>query len=193
MQDLKIIEEFFYRDKTESVAKKLLGKLLVRKEANRWQIGRIVETEAYLGAHDLACHGAWRPNSAKTLWGEPGRYYVYLIYGMYYMLNIVCEEKGKPAAVLIRAVEPLQNLNLKAGGPGRITKAYNIDKSFDGQPAYRGNLVIVDDADFEYELGSSKRIGVDYAGDWAKKPLRFFVKNSVFVSKLPVEKKNPSG
>jgi len=164
--------DFFDRP-ADRVARDLLGAWLVIPGPNGRPTRHVVfETEAYLGAHDLACHGSKGMTKRNaTMFGPAGRWYVYLCYGMHWMLNIVTGDRGVPAAVLIRGVGPHV-------GPGRVTKALGIDRSFDGRPATRrGGLW--------FEAGGSRvpqrlvertpRIGVGYAGAWAQKPLRFVV------------------
>ncbi|MFM8703406.1 MAG: DNA-3-methyladenine glycosylase, partial [Planctomycetia bacterium] len=131
----------------------------------------VFETEAYLGGHDLACHGSrglTRRNA--TMFGPAGRWYVYLCYGMHWMLNVVTGREGVPAAVLIRGVG-------EHVGPGRLTKALGIDRSFDGRPAGRTTgLWLEAGAPVPRRMiERTPRIGVAYAGEWAEKPLRFVV------------------
>lgn len=150
----------FYARKTVQVAKDLLGKYLVFK--NKAYV--ITETEAYCGPKDKACHGSWRQRkSCEHLWGPPGHFYVYLTYGRHYMLNIVTEKNNYPAAVLIRGID-------KINGPGRVTKFLKIDKSWDGKK------VCVIDKGEKPKFLATPRVGVAYAGPWAKKPWRFTTK-----------------
>jgi DNA-3-methyladenine glycosylase len=154
----------FYARETVTVAKELLGKYLVY---NR-QILKITETEAYCGTRDKACHGAWRrKESCESLWGAPGHLYVYLTYGLYYMLNIVTEKESYPAAVLIRGTD-------KINGPGKLTKFLKIDKSWDGRDITRGDFFLADLGE-KPKFKATPRIGVDYAGPWAKKLWRFVI------------------
>ena len=164
--------DFFDRP-ADRVARDLIGAWLVVRGADGSTTRHAVfETEAYLGAHDLACHGSRGLTKRNaTMFGPAGRWYVYLCYGMHWMLNIVTGGEGVPAAVLIRGVGDHV-------GPGRVTKALGIDRSHDGQPASRR-------AGLWFEAGGVRvpprriartpRIGVGYAGAWAKKPLRFVV------------------
>ena len=164
-------QEFFDRP-ADRVARELLGSwLAVRGADGRVTRHLVFETEAYLGAHDLACHGSRGMTKRNaTMFGPPGRWYVYLCYGLHWMLNIVTGAEGVPAAVLIRGVGGF-------AGPGRVTKGLRIDRRFDGLPAHRrGGLW------FEAGPGvparfveRTPRIGVGYAGAWADKPLRFVV------------------
>lgn len=179
---LFILEQSFFNRDPETVAKDLLGKLII-KYGNPQKIGRVVETEAYLGKKDLACHTAWKPKAAALLDGLPGIFYIYMIYGMYYMTNIVTEKEGSPSAILLRAVEPIRNLDIISGGPGKLSRAFDIDMSYNGKPAFLPPLYFVDDSHKDFKTITSKRIGVNYAGKWADKPLRFFIEGNKFVSK----------
>ncbi len=130
------------------------------------------ETEAYLGAHDLACHGSKGMTKRNaTMFGPAGRWYVYLCYGLHWMLNIVTGDEGVPAAVLIRGVG-------EHVGPGRVTKALGIDRSLDGRPATRRGGLWFEAGGIRVPprwVERTPRIGVGYAGEWALKPLRFVV------------------
>ena len=186
----------FYEQSTIDVAKQLLGKLLIHRHPDATLIGRIVETEAYLGPHDLACHAAkGRTKRTEVMFGAAGHAYVYFIYGFYNMLNLVTEAKDYPAAVLIRAVEPLrgieqmkqnrknQQLGSLASGPGRLCQAFAIDRSLNGQDVCGRVLYLEDRGEPAPKFDATPRIGVDYAGKWKDKPLRFVVRGSKFVSK----------
>lgn len=186
----------FYEQPTIDVAKQLLGKFLIHRHADATLVGRIVETEAYLGAHDLACHAAkGRTKRTEVMFGAAGHAYVYFIYGFYNMLNLVTETKDYPAAVLIRAVEPVRGIaqmkrnrnngrlgNL-ASGPGKLCQAFAIDRSLNGQDVCGKILYVEDRREPTPKFDATPRIGVDYAGEWKEKPLRFAVRDSQFVSK----------
>jgi DNA-3-methyladenine glycosylase len=172
---VKKLASTFFQDKTLKVAPRLLGKYLVRRDGEKVIREMITEVEAYVGSHDLACHAS-RGRTARTevMHQSAGTIYVYLIYGMYWMLNIVTEEKDFPAAILIRSTE-----NLK--GPGRLTRGLNIDKKLNGQMLGKeSGLWIEDNADVPSKnVLRTARIGVDYAGDiWSQKLYRFVLKNS---------------
>jgi len=180
----KLTREFYARD-TVTVAKELLGKYLVKKSHDRLQIAKIVEVEAYLGIKDLAAHSSkgLTPRT-KTMFGPPGHVYVYLIYGMYYCMNVVTEPEGNPTAVLIRALEPIEDITLKTQGPGLLCKALDINKNYNGHDLLSDNLYIIDPPEKEkFTLVKRPRIGVDYAKHWAKRLLRFYIKGNVYVSK----------
>lgn len=197
MKEPDVLPRSFYARDTVDVAKQLLGKVLVRETpAGRLSV-RIVETEAYCGPHDKACHASrGRTERNGVMFGEPGHAYVYFIYGMYHCLNFVTERDGYPAAVLVRAGEPLEGveamraLRRKAkkpvdltSGPGRLCMALGIDRALNGADVCRkGPLYVEDSEDAVFEVVSSKRIGVDYAGEYRDKPWRFYIKGSPFVS-----------
>jgi DNA-3-methyladenine glycosylase len=159
---------------------------LVRKAAHGLQIGRIVETEAYQGPRDLAAHSS-RGRTARTevMFGPAGHAYVYLIYGFWNCLNVVTAEHGVPHAVLIRALEPVEGIEDTTHGPGLLCRALQIDRSFNGTDLLL-NTLWIEKPDFysKPRIARSTRIGVDYAGDWAKKPWRFFDERSPYVSTL---------
>lgn len=182
MQKLK--REFYARD-TETVAQELLGKYLVHQHDNIEQIARIVEVEAYLGQHDLACHSAkGLTKRTKTLFGPPGYAYVYLIYGMYYCTNVVTESEGKGSAVLLRALEPVKNVSGRTQGPGLLSRAMFIDKTLNEHDLTSDNFHIArPDEEPPFVMEKKPRIGIAYAKEWAAKELRFYIKNNAYVSK----------
>ena len=168
----------------------------MRKHREGDSIGRIVETEAYIGPQDLACHAAkGRTQRTEVMFGPAGHAYVYFIYGMYNMLNLVTEAKDYPAAVLIRAVEPVQGLELMkqrrrnqaprnlASGPGKLCQAFDIDRELNGADLCGKILFVEDGGEPAPKFQATARIGVDYAGKWKNKPFRFVVRSSEFVSK----------
>jgi DNA-3-methyladenine glycosylase len=186
----------FYEQNTIDVAKQLLGKFLIRRHPEGDTVGRIVETEAYVGPHDLACHASkGRTARTEVMFGPAGHAYVYFIYGFYNMLNLVTEAKDYPAAVLIRAVEPVAGIeqmkarrksavlrNL-ASGPGKICQAFAIDRSLNGTDLRGSVLYLEDRGEPVPKFRSTPRVGVDYAGRWKNKLYRFLVRDSEFVSK----------
>ncbi|MGH7847302.1 MAG: DNA-3-methyladenine glycosylase [Candidatus Binatia bacterium] len=175
----------FYNRDTTRVAHELLGKYLVRKTNGIKRIGRIVEVEAYLGPHDLAAHSArGRTERTEIMFGPPGHAYVYMIYGMYFCMNVVTEEEGHASAVLLRALEPVLNVTHKTSGPGLLCRAMEIDKRLNGHDLESDDFFIAaGDGQQKYEFVARPRIGVEYARKWAKKPLRFYLKNNSFVSR----------
>ena len=183
---MQILPKAFYDRDAESVARDLLGKLVVRLIESRQQIGRIVETEAYLGPHDLAAHSA-RGRTARTevMFGPPGHAYVYFIYGMHHCLNFVTGPGDHASAVLLRALEPVKNIDTSASGPGRLCRALDIDRRLNGHDLTTGELVLAEPAELDggFEIESRPRVGVDYSGEWAHKPLRFCIAGNRFISR----------
>ena len=176
----------FYARGTLTVARDLLGLHLVRAGVNGRQVGRIVETEAYKGPHDLAAHSArGRTRRTEVMFGPPGHAYVYLIYGFWNCLNVVTAADGVPHAILIRGLEPVTGITGTTHGPGLLCRALQIDRTLNGSDLSGGTLWIERPLATEYRkpvIARSPRIGVDYAGDWAQKPWRFFDAASPYVS-----------
>ena len=162
----KLSPSFFQRD-VLAVAPELLGKLLVRRfDDGHIERYRITEVEAYRGEEDLACHAAkGRTPRTEVMYHNGGKIYVYLIYGMYWMLNIVAGKENEPQAVLIRGLEAIS-------GPGRVGRKLVLDRSFYGEilPSPR---IWVEGSDEKPLYKTTPRIGIDYAGEWAKKEWRF--------------------
>lgn len=201
-----IIGRDFYKGETLDVSRNLLGNFLVREINNRKLISKIVEVEAYIGAIDKACHGYnyKRTERTKPLYEEGGISYVYIIYGMYNCLNIVSGKEGEPEAILIRAVEPIneldyisnnrfkkdfdelnkrEKLNL-TNGPGKLCKALEIDrkdnlKKLDGE----NSIYLEFNLDNNIEIVESKRIGIDYAEEAKDFLWRFYIKDNLYISK----------
>ncbi|MBI3546890.1 MAG: DNA-3-methyladenine glycosylase [Gammaproteobacteria bacterium] len=175
----------FYDRNTVDVAQELLGKYLIHITRGVQRIGRIVEVEAYLGPHDLAAHSArGLTERTKIMFGPPGHAYVYMIYGMYFCMNVVTEREGHASAVLLRAVEPIKNVVGRTQGPGLLCKAMRIDKRLNGHDLTSGGFYIGVTRKTETALIVKRpRIGVDYAGHWARRLLRFYIKDNPFVSK----------
>lgn len=184
----------FYARGAAEVAPELLGKLLVVKArgpgadepfaAAPYVMGRIVETEAYVGEADLACHAAkGLTKRTRTLYGPPGTAYVYLIYGVHDMLNVVVAPPGEPQAVLVRAAELLApgSSPRAAAGPGKLTKAFGITREDDASSLTGGRIAIYD-APAPARVAVTARIGVAYAREWAAAPLRFYDPDSPAVS-----------
>ena len=165
--------EFFSRP-TLTVARSLVGKYLVREQQTGTIAGKIVEVEAYVGQKDQACHASkGRTARTEVMFGPPGISYVYLIYGMYHCLNVVTERVDFPSAVLIRAVDVDGDL---IDGPGRLCRAFTIDRSLNQLDMTIGKSLWFEDRNHGVPrgaIGRYPRIGVDYAGDWAKKLWRF--------------------
>jgi DNA-3-methyladenine glycosylase len=195
MSDL-LPQEFYFND-TETVAKKLLGKILCyRNPEGEILKGRITETEAYLGIEDAAAHtfGGRRTERNKSMYLDGGHSYIYFIYGMYYCLKVVTKTHEHPEAVLIRALEPVQKgevstkkKDLKTNGPGKLCRYLGLTKEQDGLKMWKksSGLWILDNEEMKpKQIVSRPRIGVDYAGEAAAWPMRFYIKDNPFVSRL---------
>ncbi|MDX5428083.1 MAG: DNA-3-methyladenine glycosylase [Bacteroidota bacterium] len=198
MSEIRIISrEFYERQDVVEVAKDLIGKVLVTEWEGVRTSGIIVETEAYCGANDKACHAHLQKRTKRTevIFGPPGHAYVYLVYGIHNLFNIVTNVEGKADAILIRAIRPLegiQTMQLRRGidqedqrisnGPGLVTQALGIDRTHYGLDLTSGPLRI-EDHGFQHQVVSSVRIGVDYAGEDAQLPWRFLDPNDPNISR----------
>jgi DNA-3-methyladenine glycosylase len=175
----------FYDRRTDLVARDLLGKLLVHVVGGTRRVARIVEVEAYLGPHDRASHSAkgLTPRT-RVMFGPPGHAYVYLVYGMHHCMNVVTEGEGHGAAVLLRAVEPVENVTGRTCGPGLLCQALGIDLRLNARDLLGDDLfVIAPPAAVPFDVVRRPRIGVDYAGAWARRLLRFYIRGNPFVSR----------
>jgi DNA-3-methyladenine glycosylase len=180
----KLPRSFYDRD-TVRVARELLGKSLIHKFSGIERIGKIVEVEAYLGEHDLAAHSS-KGLTARTqiMFGPPGHAYVYLIYGVHHCMNVVTEREGHASAVLLRAIEPVKNVSSKTNGPGLLCRAMQIDRRLNGHDLLSDDFFIAEPNTAEkISMVKRPRIGVDYAKHWAKRLLRFYIKDNPFVSR----------
>jgi DNA-3-methyladenine glycosylase len=196
-----ILQRPFYERDTITVAKDLLGKILVHESSQGTTTGRIVETEAYRGPEDQAAHssGGRRTPRNEIMFGQKGHAYVYFIYGLYYCFNITAGNiAGKPEAVLLRALEPIEGKKIMAkrrgaiaekpikltSGPSRLCMAMGISKAQNKTDMTAPPLYIRDAPTIpEGDIMEAERVGVDYAGEWKNKPWRFYIKESSFVSK----------
>ncbi len=200
----KLTRKFYLTDAI-TLAKKLLGKYLVRKFNSKKLVGKIVETEVYMGPKDRASHsygGKITPrNQAEYLKG--GHIYIYLCYGMHWQLNITANKEGKPECVLIRAIEPViynlsptfvrnpkiknEKLRKFTAGPGRLTRYLKLDGSFNKEDICSSKRIWIEDRGIKIknsQIVKAKRIGIDYAGNfWKNKLWRFYIKDNPFVSK----------
>jgi len=195
----KISRGFYTRDDTLQIARDLLGKtLVIPTESGERVSGMIVETEAYLGVEDKAAHsyGNRRTKRTETMFATGGTVYIFFIYGMYFQFNVVVGKIGVPHAVLIRAVEPIENVEIMrerrgrmkdanlTSGPGKLCIALGIDKTFNNEDLLGKRVWLEEGAEFSTsEIASGKRIGIDYAEEFAEKLWRFWVKNNLFVSR----------
>ncbi len=197
----KLSLEFYQRDDVIKIAKELLGKLLVTKWDGITTSGRIVEVEAYNGAIDKASHafGSRRTARNEIMYAKGGFAYVYLCYGIHHLFNVVTNSEDIPHAILIRAVEPVKGMETMlqrvkknfdhtlTRGPGNLSRALGISTRHSGYSLKSQELFIADDG-FAYtkkEIAASPRIGVDYAGEDALLPYRFYIKGNPFVSGKP--------
>lgn len=200
---MKLKRDFYSRG-TLTVAKELLGKILVHNIDGHILKGKIVETEAYLGLSDKAAHpyGGKKTKRVETMYGLPGTAYVYLIYGMYYCFNIVTEKKGIPEAVLIRGLEPIENIDEMAlyrfgkvykdlskyqknnltNGPGKLSMAFNIDKTLDKEDLCNDRLYLEEGKAEEFNIIETKRIGIEYSEEAKDYPYRFYIEENPHVS-----------
>ena len=193
-----ILNRDFYIKDGVTLAKDLLGKILVKEIDGVLYKGRIVETEAYMGVIDKACHSYNNRRTKKTeaMYREGGYSYIYLIYGMYYCFNVTASIKDNPEAVLIRALEPLENKDLMlkirkvkreidiANGPGKLTKALGITSDDNNIDLTLGkNIWIEDDGYVPNKITETTRVGIDYAEEFKEKPWRFYISENNNVSK----------
>ncbi len=195
----KLPREFYTRPDTVQIAQDLLGKLLVIPTANGDRIsGMIVETEAYLGEIDKAAHSYNGRRTARNeiTYNIGGKVYVFFIYGMYWQLNFVTNSKENPHVVLIRAIQPIEGIEIMRGrrgkmkdqnltsGPGKLCIALGIDKAFNGEDLLGNRIWLEDYKTFsDDQIAYGKRIGIDYAEEFAEKHWRFWVKGNRFVSR----------
>ena len=190
----------FYRRDAEKVAKDLLGKHLVRRSSEGKTVGKIVETEAYLGEEDPASHSYQGAKTERTevMFGPPGHAYAYMIYGMYYCFNTVTGREGKPEGVFVRALEPVKGIKLMeerrglddkselTNGPGKLCMAMDIDNELNGEDLCGNKLYITKpEKTKSFEIRKAPRINIDYADEAKKWKLRFFIKGNPYVSEKP--------
>jgi len=186
--DARKPQRSFFERGTLTVARALIGMHLVHDDGQAVRAGRIVETEAYLGPRDLAAHSArGRTPRTAVMFGPPGHAYVYFIYGFWNCLNVVTGRAGVPHAVLLRALEPLGGLTERTWGPGLLCRALHIDRRLNGADL-RGDRLWLEHPRAPVRavrIARATRIGVDYAGQWAQRPWRFYDRESPFVSTAP--------
>ena len=201
-----IISKEFYNRSALDVAQDLLGKVLVREVDGKVLKGKIVETEAYIGAIDKACHAynGRRTKRTEILYEDAGVSYIYFIYGLYHCFNVVTNKKDVAEAVLIRAIEPINELdyisNIRynkkydeltkaqsknlTNGPSKLCLAYLLNKDLNAVKLYeKGAVYITDDNNEDFEIVASKRIGIDYAEEAKDFLWRFYIKDNIYVSK----------
>lgn len=193
----------FYARPATAVAEDVLGKILVLEREGVTLAGRIVEAEAYLGVRDKAAHsfGGRRTQRNEVMWGPPGFAYVFFIYGMHFHLNLVTDAEGLPCAVLLRAIEPLLGEDVMrvlrgnpakptslTNGPGKLCQAFGISRAHNGLDMSRHPLFLSDGPPPSH-IKRCARIGVDYAGAWAHRRLRFVDSDSRYLSVAPDRKR----
>jgi DNA-3-methyladenine glycosylase len=196
----KLSREFYTRDDTLQIARDLLGKTLVVPTGEGKRVsGKIVETEAYCGIEDKAAHsyGNRRTKRTETMFSVGGTVYIFFIYGMYFQFNVVAGQIGTPHAVLIRAVEPVEGIEIMrerrgrtmkdanlTSGPGKLCIALGIDKTFNNEDLLGQRVWLEEGAVITPdEIAAGKRVGIDYAEEYAEKPWRFWLKDNLFVSR----------
>lgn len=207
---MKKLSREFYNRNTLIVAQELLGKYLVNRFEDYQLVGKIVETEAYIGAIDKAahCYNYKRTNRNSVMFGPPGYAYVFSLYGMYNAMNVVTEEEGEPAAVLIRGLEPVEGIEIMShnryrkslsnlskremmglsDGPGKLCIAMNITKDYYGEDLTGDNLFVTEEErDDLSKIASSKRINIDYAEEARDFMWRFYFVGNPFVSKVKIK------
>lgn len=181
----RLPRSFYDRDPVV-VAHELLGKHLVHVVAGVERVGRIVEVEAYLGPHDLAAHSSkgLTPRT-RVMFGPPGHAYVYLVYGIHWCMNFVTQPEGTASAVLLRAVEPIANIEGRTQGPGLAARAMGIDGRHQGHDLLGDDLFVRAPPGRPEPIRIVKRprIGVEYAGHWARRLLRFYIHGNPYVSR----------
>ncbi|MGI8734143.1 MAG: DNA-3-methyladenine glycosylase [Pyrinomonadaceae bacterium] len=199
MNTLKLQRSFYTRANVVTVARELLGKLLVVPARNGKRVsGIIVETEAYRGPLDRAAHsyGGRRTKRTEPMYAIGGTAYIFFVYGMYYQFNVVTNDAEIPHAVLIRAVEPFEGIEVMrrrrhgqpdhnlTNGPGKLCIALGIDRGLDGVDLLGKQVWLEEGRKIgRSQIASGARIGIDYAEEWKEKPWRFWIKNNSFVSR----------
>ncbi|MBW5458807.1 DNA-3-methyladenine glycosylase [Clostridium sporogenes] len=201
---MRLTRDFYAKD-ARVLAKELLGKVLVREIDGIKLKGKIVETEAYIGAIDKASHayGGRRTKRTEPLYGKPGIAYVYFIYGKYFCFNIISKTEGEAEGVLIRAIEPLENINIISklrfnkefeelnnyqrknltSGPSKLCMAFNINKDNNWEDLCESSSLYVEDTFYnDFEIIESKRVGIDYAEEARDFLWRYYIKDNAFIS-----------
>lgn len=197
----KRLQRDFYHQDVVKLAQALLGKVFVRIENGLRLSGKIVETEAYLGIPDKAAHtvGGRRTQRNASMWQDGGTLYVYFTYGMHHCMNIVAQQANEPVAVLIRALEPIDGIDMMytrrkvarkdhqlCSGPAKLCQALNINRDQDGIDLVTDDQLWIEDHSIKVPrnaIASGPRIGVHYAQEWAEKPYRFWIEDNTSVSK----------
>jgi DNA-3-methyladenine glycosylase len=196
--DAPALPRSFYDREVLDIAPELVGAILVHRSSEGTTAGRIVECEAYRGPEDLAAHsaGGRRTRRTEAMFGPPGRTYMFLLYGVNWAFNVVVAAEGSPHAILVRAIEPIHGLDLMSkrrgvevhrtiltNGPGKLTSAMGLDASHYGEDLCESRLFIA--AGAPTTVGISSRINVDYAGEHAALPWRYYERGNRYVSVAP--------
>lgn len=176
-QELELTQSF-YNQKPTKLAEEILGKALVVQKSPHPKLCLITETESYLGEKDQASHARFgKTKRSKIMWKRGGFLYIYLIYGIHHMLNLTANQKNHPGAVLIRGATPVLNLTNDLNGPGKLTKELKITREDNNIHINQHSSISIFDFNITPErISKSPRIGVNYAGTWVNKPLRFTTK-----------------
>lgn len=191
---------FFLKGDVTAISQNLLGKYLITNIDNQITIGRIVETEAYNGSKDKACHAYLLRNTKRTsvMFKDGGRSYVYLCYGIHFLFNIVTHEEGQPNAILIRALEPIRGIDIMkdrrlmasernlCNGPGKLAQAMGINKEYNDLELYNNVSPIwigENKVEEPFQIVETTRVGVDYAEEDALLPWRYYIKDNLYISK----------
>lgn len=191
-----VLKREFYERDTITVAKALLGQIFVRRENGVETSGIIVETEAYRGRNDAAAH-SYKGKSERTsvMFGKKGLAYVYMIYGMYYCMNITCGPENEPEVVLLRALEPVGGIEVMeerrrtkklknlCSGPGKLCMAMDINKNLYGADLVESDVLFIEKGGHAGEISASKRINIEYSGEARDYLWRFTVSGNPFISK----------
>jgi DNA-3-methyladenine glycosylase len=168
------LDEAFFRQPAIELASGLLGTIMVRRVGREPRRARIVETEAYLGPRDLASHSSkGRTKRTEVMFGPPGRAYVYLIYGLHQMFNVVCGVEGEAHAVLVRGAQPLDGWDADLSGPAKLAHGFAISRADNGMDLTGDDVYFAFDPEYRARIIRTRRVGVDYARHWKDRRLRF--------------------
>lgn len=192
----KILGKYFYQKDACSLAQNLLGQVLCRRMGKKMLKGRIVETEAYCGISDKGCHayGNRRTSRTNILYGPGGYAYVYIIYGLHFCMNVTAGKAGDPQCVFLRALEPMDGVEIMqanrkteqikhlTNGPGKLCQALAIDKSLYGADLTTGEALWIERGEKPAHISAGPRVNIDYAGEDALLPYRYYITDNPYVS-----------